>query len=298
MSEAAFFAWRASDPQVEADDEWWQIMLTQVLLSSSVHVRNLRQSIVRETAEEHEPGDTRPPIMRSGYRMWRSMQASELTKDGGLIEMRKEDFDTKSFFTMGMGHAEYHEAITTCKSAWMLLDETERSGRDAEIHMMLSKMPAGVDEHVQKLKTKIKERRACGQPLKRTLAEELVRLSVHVCGAGVGASVRKFGTKTDEEKPGGKKGGRPKKGPPCIVCGEGGITTCRRRASRRRRRGNTSASASAQTASSGAARAPWRGSRALLSPRRCGRRASASMAKRRRTTTRRTSARSSCTPRC
>ena len=124
--------------------------LSAALDKDSTHVANFKESLITidETATD------------SGYKMLHAILSSEECGKGIYRTTRVKDFQAKKFFTDTNTVEKVVAASNKALAEFKLLPDSERAESNAEIKMLLSKMPIAIEEQVAHYKMKIEKREA------------------------------------------------------------------------------------------------------------------------------------------
>jgi hypothetical protein len=167
--------------------------------------------------------------MQSGYLLLKEMLRSEACTDGPLAIMRKVEFDAKCFLTMDMPYVDYITATNEMLALHLLLQEEDRPGKQADMRMLLDKMPEAMSKHTKRIRNELKESAAMGETPKYNYMKLVQKLSVYITGAdddvahlsqvtGTVCAARALDGSRDTRgaRVGGDREQRPR---PCLNCG-------------------------------------------------------------------------------
>ena len=191
-----------NDPQLAAENTEIAGTLIAALDNQSVHVKNFKENLIQTDA-------TAP---KSGYKMLHAIMSSEECGRGVFRSARIDDFNTKHFFTDTYTVDDVVSAANKARREYALLPYSERAKPNAEVMMLLSKMPICIEEDVAGYIKKIKKREARDLPIKWSYDELATMLAIDI------------NTKYVESKGNASAGtaravSTPFKKPVCVNCG-------------------------------------------------------------------------------
>ena len=144
--------------------------LSAALDKNSMYVANFKQSLLAIDAT----------AAASGYKLLHAILSSEECGKGIYRIARIKEFKAKQFFNDTDTVEKVVAASNKALAEFKLLPESERAESNAEIKMLLSKMPIAIEEQVAHYKMKIEKREARDMPLKFTYSELTVMLAVDI----------------------------------------------------------------------------------------------------------------------
>ena len=165
-------------PQLNEENEAIAGTLTAALDNTSTHVINFKNELVKMDSDASS----------SGYKLLHAILSSEECGRGIYRMSRIKDFEAKSFFNSVSTVEDVIAASDTMLAEYHLLPESERSEQNAEIKMLLKKMPLSIEAEVAEYKKKINKKEAYDLPLKWTYEQLAMMLAVDIISAKIDSS--------------------------------------------------------------------------------------------------------------
>ena len=184
------------NPVLRAEDEHNADVLAAMLNDTSEHVKAFKGNIIK----------TDPSASISGYKLYHAILASEKVGKGAKREGRVKEFEAKHFFSKGMKAESFVVAADTALAEFELLPPEKRAEQNADLKMLLGKMPTEMCAIVDKYRKKLAKREALDESPKWAYDELVAELAFECCPSGFHANVAKA------------LGDKPKV---CVNCGEG-----------------------------------------------------------------------------
>ena len=149
-----------NNPIIKEEDKAFALTLSAALVSTSVHVTNFKKELMK----------TDITATSSGYKLKHAIISSEHCGRGIFRMARIEKFNDKNFFPLDKMDSTENivAAANTALAEFKLLPESERCKPNADIKMLLSKMPPAIGAEVAEYNKKIKKREARDLSLKWT----------------------------------------------------------------------------------------------------------------------------------
>ena len=154
--------------------------LTAALDDTSTYVTNFKNELIK----------TDPDASSSGYKLYHAILSPEDCGRGIYRTSRISQFNTKSFFLNATTVEEIIAASNVMLAEFNLLppDCKERADKNADVKMLLSKMPITIEEEVKEYNKKINKREARDLPLKFTYDELAMMLAADIVAASINSS--------------------------------------------------------------------------------------------------------------
>ena len=163
-----------------AEDKAAAGTLTAALDKTSVHVKNFKRELVKID----------PSATSSGYKLMHAILSSEECGRGIYRTSRIAQFNDTPFFNNVSTVEEFTAAANTMLAEFNLLppDCKERAETNADVKMLLKKMPIIIGEEVNEYTKKIKKREARDLPLKFNYDDLAMMLAADVVAANINTS--------------------------------------------------------------------------------------------------------------
>ena len=154
--------------------------LTAALDDTSTYVTNFKNELIK----------TDPDASSSGYKLYHAILSSEDCGRGIYRTSRISQFNTKSFFLNATTVEEIIAASNVMLAEFNLLppDCKERADKNADVKMLLSKMPITIEEEVKEYNKKINKCEARDLPLMFTYDELAMMLAADIVAASINSS--------------------------------------------------------------------------------------------------------------
>ena len=165
-------------PRLQEENEAIAGTLTAALDNTSTHVTNFKNELIKMDCDASS----------SGYKLLHAILSSEECGRGIYRMSQVNDFEAKSFFNDVSTVEDVIAASDTMLAEYQLLPESERSEQNAEIKMLLKKMPLSIESEVAEYKKKIKKKEAYDLPLKWTYKQLAMMLAVDIISAKIDTS--------------------------------------------------------------------------------------------------------------
>jgi hypothetical protein len=161
VPEDEFLKRRDLDKNLQIQDAYFLRMLKATMDKDSVHVMNFRSEVTMH--DKLRPGGAK--IAKSGYLMWHAMTTFEL----GGPAMRRANIKTfyaKNHFTDAVDIPTFVLAANNAQHEFDLLPASERAAPNANLRMLLKKMPDRIINTVNKYEEEIDEKEELGEDIR------------------------------------------------------------------------------------------------------------------------------------
>ena len=165
----------AQMPRLQEENEAIAGTLTAALDNTSTHVTNFKNELVKMDSEASS----------SGYKLLHAILSSEECGRGIYRISRVKEFEAKPFFNNVSTVEDVIAMSDTMLAEYQLLPESERSEENAEIKMLLKKMPLFIESEVAEYKKKVAKKEAYDLPLKWTYKQLAMMLAVDIISANI-----------------------------------------------------------------------------------------------------------------